>query len=547
MRKKGAFWGCLLLLPISLFAQDLSKDYKVIFIHKKVGELAYDQPYRSPLENYVARMRLWIDGKYEPIYSEMIDAIVRSSEKKPYSPKAAENLLNSEVEQLVVYKDSVGLAFRKEKPDANFYVVGLSRLENGSWVGVGEDLCSAKNRNETKLYIESKAEKALQSLRQYGRQRIVSTDTLAFVSYLQQHGKNPKEYLLKKIAEHPLVIYGEIHRRKLSWDLLKNVVRAPQFTEVCSTVFMELPDYNLPVFDKFLNDSKLDTTLIFHILETEQQYGWQDKGEYEFIRELWQVNQKSKRKIRIIPVDFQANWKEIKTSADFRSYMDNGKDRDSTMAEIIYRNLNINDKRHSLFIVGMDHAKKSSSGRISAGTLLAEKLPENALFAVGSHALITDNVRWLGQVRYGLFDAVFEKSGNQPVAFDLKNSPFGQEPMDALHNRFSPDCRSYEAFYDGYIFLCAVKDEPAEYELPELYTDKFVEELKRRAALSNSKEGWYGIPAEELSKERIIEKIKTDKEKSGDKRYFKYFNTGDLKAGLSATSLRRLYFSAAKF
>jgi hypothetical protein len=66
---------------------------------------------------------------------------------------------------------------------------------------------------------------------------------------------------------------------------------------------MELPYYNQPLFDKLLQSNKLDTTLIFKILGSEQQFGWQDKGEFEFIKEVWKINQKTSNKIRIVPVD----------------------------------------------------------------------------------------------------------------------------------------------------------------------------------------------------------------------------------------------------
>jgi hypothetical protein len=515
---------CLLFLTISIFAQNLSSDYKVISVNKTVGELAFNNPYGSPLENYVTRMHLWIEGKYEPIHSEMIDAVIRQSEAKQYSKQAAENLLSSKIEQIVTYKDSIALVFRKEKSDPDYYLVGFSQWEDGKWLSRGEDFCFAKNMNEAAQYIESKSTAILKSLRQYYRQKIVSTDTLAFVNFLKQRGESPKEYILKKLADYPLVIYGEIHRRQLSWDLLKEVAHNKQFLDLCNTVFMELPYHTQPLFDKLMNSNELDTSLILKILETEQQYGWQDKGEYEFICELWKINQHSDKKIRIIPVDYQADWDKLQTKDDWNNYLREDHDRDSTMAEIITKSLNINDKRHSLFIVGMWHAKKSSLNKqISAGTILSETLPEHTLFSIISHSMISDNTGWFGQFRYGLFDAIFDINKNKPAAFDLKDSPFGKEPFDALQDvRFSAGCGTYEDFYDGYIFLCPLRNEPYAYELSELYTDKFVEELKRRAAIVDDKEGWYDIPLEALSKETIIDKMKTDKAKSDDRRYFEY-------------------------
>jgi hypothetical protein len=48
-------------------------------------------------------------------------------------------------------------------------------------------------------------------------------------------------------------------------------------------------------------------------------------------------------------------------------------------------------------------------------------------------------------------------------------------------------------------------------------------DLKRQATISESKEVYYGIAVEETTREKIIEKMKNDIERSGNKRYFEYF------------------------
>jgi hypothetical protein len=195
------------------------------------------------------------------------------------------------------------------------------------------------------------------------------------------------------------------------------------------------------------------------------------------------------------------------------------------MAKIIYNYLNSNtDKRNSLFIVGLDHARKSSPNLPKkTGTLLKQLMGKN-VFSITSHTMISDNAHWLGKVRYGLFDCVFEKNKNKPVAFDLKNSPFGKEPFDMLQDvRFEYGCGNYEDFYDGYLFLCPLEKESYEYELKELFTPAFVEELKRRAYISNSNEAYYNIPANEISVEKICNQLDADLQKSKNQRYWKYF------------------------
>jgi hypothetical protein len=118
---------------ISVFAQDLNSDYKVIQVNKKVRDIAVENPYASPLDNYMAIVHSWIDGKYDTFYSEMIDAVVRKQSHKPYSIKDAELMLNSEIEQVVIYRDSIGLVFRKETliPIITLLGAHYGKMENG--------------------------------------------------------------------------------------------------------------------------------------------------------------------------------------------------------------------------------------------------------------------------------------------------------------------------------------------------------------------------------------------------------------------------------
>ncbi|MDR1348878.1 MAG: hypothetical protein LBJ63_10745 [Prevotellaceae bacterium] len=519
MKNRLLIFLCLSFLGLSVFAQNLSNDYKIIHVGKQVKDIGYENPCVSPLENYVARMHLWIEGKYDTIYTELIAAKPQSS-KQPYTQKAAELLLNSEIEQVITYKDSIGLVFRKEPGTPDVYLIGFSQLENGKWLGSAEGLCDAENPPKIKQYIENNSVMFLNGLRQYYRQKVVSTDTIAFINYLTQYGKNPKTYLLEKLSEYPLVIYGEFHKRQISWIFLKSLIHEPDFVKNCGTVFMELSHFSQPLFDEFLQNNVLDTALILKILGDDDIYGWQDKGMYEFIQEVWKINQHTNNKIKIIPADFHDNWNNIQTRDDYVSFT--RRDRDSTMAEIVYSYLqNKSDDRNCLFIIGQGHAQKSSpSIRITAGTLLkqlTENNPQMRIIATNSHSMKNDNHNWLGKVRYGLFDYVFEKTGNTPIAFDLKNSLFGKEPYDD-GLVFGYLYGNYEDFYDGYIFLCPLKEEPYDYELKELYTDDFVEEMKRRANITNQKDV-FGIPVDSVTKEKIHDILDSNKQKSNNKRF----------------------------
>jgi putative PIN family toxin of toxin-antitoxin system len=422
---------------ISVFAQDLDKDYQVMQVNKKVRDITVENPYTSPLENYIARIHSWIEGKYQPVYSEMLDVLVRQLPQEPYSPKAAEWMLNCEMEQAITYKDSIGLVFRKDDT-GDCYAVGMSQWENEKWLGTGEDICFAKNMNDAKQYIENKSVERLLRLRKFEQLKKVSTDTLAFINYLNVNGQDPVSYLLNKLKNHQLVIYGEVHFRKNSWELLRRLIQSPEFSANTGTIFLELSQNAQLELDMFFNNATKDPNIILDIFRKEELAGWSDRGMYDFLLELWDINHNIKDPIKVITTDHPRTfYQNIISKAQYDSIERTPCDRNEIMAEIIENTLlNSSDKRNNLYIVGWGHAYKSPAlllgswqiNGLSAGYLLSGKLGKENVFSIFPHTVnMTNNGVVFGRIRNGLFDYVFSACGNRPVAFDLHNSPFGNE------------------------------------------------------------------------------------------------------------------------
>jgi hypothetical protein len=523
MKKYILFILLLSFISLSFATTDLGVDYDIVPIHQKLQDISIKNPAQTPLSCYISCVYCWIEGKYMNIYSETIDCVCKNQVLKPASQQYKEALLNSTIEEIIIYKDSIGYIIRRE-PNSSIIIIGICFWENNKWLFAGEDACFSSKSTDALQQIAHKAPNIhMPLLLKFYKQYTTSSDTLSFVNYLKTSGYEPTEYLINKLSNHKLTIYGEIHRRKKSWEILNQLILTPSFTEICSTIFMELPYHQQDLLDLFLATDTLNTDLIMKVLRNEQIYGWQDKGMYEFITTLWAVNKQSKNKIKIIAVDEQTPWDSIKTAEEYEYYVKNKLfDRDSIMANIIAKNIKqLIDSRNALFIVGMNHARKSSPNYpVKAGTLLAEHFQKEDIFSIMTHTMISDNINNCGRIRYGLFDVVFEKNGNTPTAFDLYNSPFGKETFDAVQSiRFAPSGGCFEDFYDGYIFLSPLNEEAYDYTLYELFTDEFVEELKRRALISKNSNAWYDIPIAEISKEKIIENIKIDAEKRQNKRW----------------------------
>ncbi|MDR1653028.1 MAG: ChaN family lipoprotein [Prevotellaceae bacterium] len=523
MKTKIFTFFSLPFLAVSVFAQTLSEDYKVISVNKKVSEISYDKPYESPLQNYVACMRLWIDGRDEPIHSEMIDHLI-SKNAKPYPEKASENLLSSKIGQVVTYKDSVGLVFRKEKSDPDYYLVGFSQWENGKWLHKGEDLCHAKNMNEAAKYIESHSTAILKCLRQYYKQKIVSTDTLAFLDYLHKNGQKPVALLINSLKNHKIVMYGEQHFRKNSWDLLNELIRSPDFSTATGAVFMELSINAQPLLDDFFSSKEKNTNLILNVFRNEELTGWADRGMYDFLVALWDTNAKlpEGKKIKVFAADFPRPFYNNVTTKEQYEDLTKASDRNEYMANAVENYINsTTDKRNCLFVVGCGHAYKSgallrgrwqTSGK-SAANLLCEIFGKDSVFTICTHApIISNNGIILGKTRKGIFDWVFAQNGNIPVAFDFKDSPFGKEPYDADADiRYDIATGSYANNYDGYIFLLPPEEELSNMPLFELFTDEYIDEIKRRAKVLNCEDDtFYGMKLKDLNQQVLTNKLKLE-------------------------------------
>ncbi len=352
--------------------------------------------------------------------------------------------------------------------------------------------------------------------------------------YLKKEGRNPKKYLLQALAEHQLVIYGEIHRRQWSWDFCRSMINDKAFPDLVGTVFMEISAHSQRNLDLFLSEDTMDPELILDALRDIQIYGWHDRGMFEFILEVWKLNKALplEKRIKLVAADYPRPFRQFKTFEELDRYFRAASNRNAFMADRVETSLRSNrDGRHGLFIVGCGHAYKSAvPGAASsyasrdevttAGALLSARLPKENIFIIFSHTLaISNDGKIRKRIRNGVFDAAFRLNGDTPVAFDLNHGPFGQEPIDALPEMsYDPKSGMFADNYDGYIFLGPLDQEPSDYILYELYSDDFVKELTRRAKMDKATlKEWFGV--EKADKESIIAQLK--KEHEGKKRWVK--------------------------
>ncbi len=525
----------IFLLSITGYAQN--RDLKTAKINKQLKDFPDKFDLSTPLNAGVTCAYLIANGTenlWAAVSTERFSQFFDSnSPNRNVSEEQKTKYLSDTIQEVIIYKDSIACMIIGNANSG--YTYRSFNLEKGKWLNIGEDF--GQNIPAIRNKFATVAPSSLSRYHKMNTLKTVSTDTATFLNYIKKEGKEPTTFLLDAFATHKLVIYGEVHRRKISWDLLKNTIKDPQFAKTIGTIFLELPSNQQSEFDRFFATSKLDAEILLNILRSEQIYGWWDKGEYEFLVDLWHLNQTLPKanKIRVVPVDYQPPYHLLNTPEEWKISWETMTDRNDNMANIIKQTIQSeSSNRNHLFIVGYMHAYKSEvptnypehtkkEPKFSAGQQLSKHFPKGDIFVIFQHSPVMSNSgRLYGELRQGLFDTVFAQIGNKPVAFNLQNSPFGKEPFDADYE-LSYDSRtgSFENNFDGYIFFGTLRDEPADYLLYDIFSDKFVDEMKRRAALTNrSVTDWFDI--KEVNKESIIEYFKK-RNPEGKKRWGRLF------------------------
>lgn len=503
------------------FAQSLS-DYKVEKIQKQVKNFPLDSiNLTTPLNYYLSRAQVRLSGKFknwQTISSTMFDYSANVPDEV-IDEDFRNYILNETIDYIVTYRDSVAtIATHTDGED--LVMLNNCWLENGRWVNRGQTM--ANNFSEAEYKIIEELPEALYNLPRVAIINNIPTNVEPFAAYLSEVKQAPEDFIMDMLKSHKLVINGEFHRRKVSWDMLQRLISLPDFPNEVGCIFMELPSWHQSTIDNFINSSVLNGNLIFQIFQDEQLNGWWDRGEYEFLCKLWEVNQSlaDENKIRVVLVDYQVPYSRITKIEDARA----DEDRNTHMANVIVESINnSNGARNNLFLVGCAHAYKSNqsgfasaaygkSPELTAGAQLANALGNENVFTIFQHNFSGDNRGGNKTVvRGGIFDKAFELNGNRAVGFKLAKTPFGMEPFDGIYEiKYKTTTGSFADNFDGYLFLAPLFDEPKARALTEIFTDEFVSEMQRRASVmgnDNLRYIWFGRRASELTKEYIIDTL----------------------------------------
>ena len=514
--KKSLTLQILLILSIMTYGQ--TTDFRTIQINRAIKEFLDTFDLSSPLKSLITLSYININGKERLLgkVSTLKNTYLSPDSTAPdtkVSDKRKSRILETTVKEIIYYGDSIACAISKIRD--SLYSVRPFHLENGKWVQAGED--QYPSLESSRQHFEKYANEELQDLRKIVYFTSIPSDTTSFIKYVKEYGREPKNFVLDKLKKNKLVMYGEIHRRKWSWDFCTELINDKHFPEYTSVIFMEMASDKQNDIDQFMSNDKIDNELLLNVFRDYMIQGWNDKGKFDFLISVWHLNKKlpDNKKIKIIAVDTPRTYTE-------EGLKNERTDRDEFMADAITKYFESKpDKRNALFIVGSAHICKTRS---SAGAILAKNMP-GTLYTIFTHCPRIDNFIIVhDRIRHGIFDYAFYKNADRSVAFELENSPFGKEPFDGL---FFDGSGTFQDNFDGYIFLGSLDKEPNEAQLLEMYDDKFVLEIDRRYKLMGSSlaKEW---DLKELSRKTVIDKILSEHTKTRWENYVKPLKNGKI-------------------
>lgn len=520
--KSGTRWTaslprlcCLLLIfafPAHAFVQppdntptNLVQTYSV---NKLVSDFPTNEDLSTPEAAYATFNRISASGEQgrwrQHSVKRLADRLPPGDAKKTdVRPSAAKEWLTAEILEVQIYGDKVAMTFAKiPRPSKSIIDIRSFEWESGRWLNSGNDIRGSLEEAR-QLFTRRCAYYDAEQQRS-SRPPIANPDEhlRPFVELLKREAADPQDFLLKALANHRVVILGEVHHRPRYWEFNSALARAPEFSKAVGVIYMELPSNDQALVEQFLAAPKYDSTPVIEMLRDMLWMGWPDQPMLDFFKTVWEVNQKlpAEQRLRIVLVDMQRPWKEVKSRGDWRKY---DVDRNQLMAENIVRDLGEHeaDARHALFIVGYMHAMVNLSRPggepiKSAGWHLREKLGEPNVFAVFPHSPVMANMGGVnGRLALGLFETAFAALNHKPMVFPLDHGPFGEQVFDASLDELTTD--PYRNAFHAYLYLGPLEDEVFSPLIPGFYTDEFMQELERRSRVMSGKGlvAAYGLKA----------------------------------------------------
>lgn len=184
----------------------------------------------SPMDYYLSRVQVRLSGKYKDwgsISTSMFDFSADVPDEV-IDDDFRNHILNERIDYIVTYRDSVASVVTHNDGE-EFVLLNNCWLENGRWVNRGQGM--ADDWNDAQSQLAGQLPGALYNLPRVAVINNLPYDVAPFLAYISEITLSPEDFLLEMLSLHKVVINGEYHRRKVSWDMLKRLISRHEFPD----------------------------------------------------------------------------------------------------------------------------------------------------------------------------------------------------------------------------------------------------------------------------------------------------------------------------
>ncbi len=296
------------------------------------------------------------------------------------------------------------------------------------------------------------------------------------LSYLQQSGLTPEEYIITKFRRYDVIMLGEFHRvqhdplfvQRLIPVLYRNGIRLLGFEFACHEDQSRL--------DRLLNSQEYDDTLAVSILRNLDCGIWPYQEYLDIFRAAWSLNASlpsDSERFRILPMTAYLDGEKLKhgTSAERMDQERRVGATDSLIAEIVQHEA-LEKGKKILVYCGIHHAfskfrqpmfdEETSTflGRYfetRGGQRIYQKYPERVITVKLHSPYWYPKLQTYGLPFGGIVDQAFQ-SYRQPVGFDISRSPFADLRDSTSIYALGHGSIAFSDYCDGYIILDQIKN-----------------------------------------------------------------------------------------
>lgn len=346
------------------------------------------------------------------------------------------------------------------------------------------------------------------SLKSYSQENKPISD---YMEVLEKTGQEPVKFVNNLLDDFDLLLFDDaLHSAKEPFDFYQELIKDSIFKSKVKYIFIEAFSINSQQYiDNYFKKSVKDSQILLPVFQNDfTGYGWRYKTFLDLLGTIWEVNSQlpESEKIKVICVDQPIYWSGIQTRKDYDLFQQSLVARDYFMYKIISQTLDdFNSGVKGVFLTNTRHAYKGikkSNGEFywNTGTFLNQWHPKKS-YSIRLHnvnlsiqskldSISKPSAEGLDRISYswirmenGVWDKAFKENGNTPIAISLNDNVFGKADYVGNHMLNAADNQTMYDAYDGLIFLAPLEELHFSAEVDFIYTDSFIQELKRRILL----------------------------------------------------------------